>query len=105
MSDRWEDHHVSEHQDDDGVDHLCLPIGTVFNDPKSDKHYVFVGWRRNTVSHEAVFCELYYRNKVYPPWSPQEPWIYHATRLGTLCRKFPDLKKWIKLDGDAKTPA
>jgi hypothetical protein len=70
----------------------CLRVGTVLED-EDGRDWVFVGWRRNTARHEAVFCEIFDENRFYGMMSQISPHIYHASGYDTLCRKFPKIEE------------
>jgi tRNA(Arg) A34 adenosine deaminase TadA len=75
-------------------DHLEVPLGTVLVDEEG-REQVFVGWRRNRAGHEMVFVKPYQKNKFRSlEWVADEPFIYHASGLETLLRKFPGLKEF-----------
>jgi hypothetical protein len=90
--DKW----IEQHKDDRAEEWLRLRIGTVLRD-EDGQEQIFIGWRRNTVGHEMIFCEVFRKNQRVRHWSLGEPRCYHASYLGTLCRKFPDLKKYVKI--------
>lgn len=79
-----------------------LPVGTVLETSREEQEknphrpamFVFVGWRRNTVRDEMMFCELFHTSKYYP--KPCEPWIYHCSGYETALRKFPGLKEYVR---------
>jgi hypothetical protein len=66
-----------------------LKIGTVLID-EDDKWWVFIGWRRNTARHEAVFVQPYWSTESYGLWGPV--FTYHASSYDTLTRKFPSIE-------------
>ena len=82
------------------------PVGTHFDTIHQDQRrtYVFIGWRQNTAGHEMVFVESYRRDQWYGPWSEQEPWVYHATMLHTLIKKFPSLYQYLFIFGGRLVP-
>jgi glutamate-1-semialdehyde aminotransferase len=77
-------------------DHLDVPVGAVLTDEDGNDQ-VFIGWRRNTVGHEMMFVRPYVRDRAYRRWDyPTELFVYHASMLDTLLRKFPKLKDFQK---------
>lgn len=79
-------------------DHLDVPLGTVLIDEDGHEQ-VFIGWRRNTIGHEMVFVRSYRKDKFRSLlWHECEPFVYHASGLVTLLRKFPGLKEFRKAD-------
>lgn len=92
ITDEW----LVEHSEDRAEDWVSLRIGTILRD-EHGYDQVFIGWRHNTAGHEMVFSEIYRKNGPVKPWHICEPRHYHASMLGTLCRKFPTLRKYIKI--------
>jgi hypothetical protein len=77
-------------------DHIEVPLGTVLVDEDGEEQ-VFIGWRRNTVGHEMIFVRSYRKDNFRSLiWDQCEPFIYHASGLVTLLRKFPGLKEFLK---------
>jgi hypothetical protein len=76
-------------------DHLDVPIGEILTDEDGIEQ-VFIGWRLNSAGHEMVFIRPYLKDKSRGrEWtSPIEPFVYHASMLDTLLRKFPGLKEF-----------
>lgn len=73
-----------------------LPVGTVVVDENGNRQ-VFIGFRRNTAGKQMEFCETF-DGEFHGAWQTMRPVnTYNASMLGTICRKFPELK--LKIEG------
>lgn len=73
--------------------HVNPPIGTILRCEDGYDH-VFVGWRLNNAGREMVFVKAYRAWAYQGPWNGLEPFVYHASGLETLLRKFPGLAEF-----------
>jgi hypothetical protein len=85
---------LDSHKDDRAEYYVKLRIGTILRDEDGNEQ-IFIGWRQNTCGHEMVFSQIYRKWGKVRPWGMGEPQHYHASMLGTLCRKFPGLRKYV----------
>jgi hypothetical protein len=72
-----------------------LPVGTVLTDEDGNRQ-VFIGFRCNTAGKQMEFCETF-DGEFHGTWQTMRPPnTYNASMLGTICRKFPELKQHME---------
>lgn len=72
-----------------------IPLGTVVRAADTGTLYVFIGWRPNTVGHEAFFGRAFTGTE--PPASVRGPiWTYNCAYADTLLQKFPELAAYVR---------